>query len=130
MCIKVVCAVFNVKHRSRSRSQTTTPHNSSLKVTVTVQTDCKLCMHTALSIHVFSVGGYDGQTFLNTAECYDPVSNLWTTLQPMACCRSKLLQYYSVSCSLGDGTHRDILCWMLILTLILMAGILNYGPSS
>ena len=36
-----------------------------------------------------SVGGYDGQTFLNTAEYYDPDSNQWFMLPPMACSRSK-----------------------------------------
>lgn len=38
---------------------------------------------------VFSVGGYDGQNFLNTVECYDPLSNQWSVLNPMTCRRSE-----------------------------------------
>ena len=44
-----------------------------------------------LLIMYFSVGGYDGQNFLNTVECYDPLTNQWSVLNPMTCRRSKLL---------------------------------------
>lgn len=27
---------------------------------------------------LFAVGGYDGQSFLNTVESYDPQNNEWT----------------------------------------------------
>ena len=37
----------------------------------------------------FSVGGYDGQSFLDTVECYDPSSAQWSRLQPMTCRRSE-----------------------------------------
>ena len=37
----------------------------------------------------YSIGGYDGQSFLNSMESYDPATNQWTMLAPMACRRSK-----------------------------------------
>ena len=34
-----------------------------------------VCM---LGDKLYSVGGYDGQQYLNDVECYDPQSNEWT----------------------------------------------------
>ena len=54
--------------------------------------------------HMYSVGGYDGQSFLDTVECYDPSTKLWSILQPMTCRRSKQMQtvvlLVSVLCTL------------------------------
>jgi hypothetical protein len=33
-------------------------------------------------------GGYDGQEFLSTVECYDPDKNEWTEVTNMTCGRS------------------------------------------
>lgn len=30
---------------------------------------------------LYAVGGYDGQTYLNTVESYDPQTNEWTQVQ-------------------------------------------------
>lgn len=48
-----------------------------------------MCVRT--HVLFFSVGGYDGQNFLNTVECYDPSSNQWCILNPMTCRRSKCI---------------------------------------
>lgn len=34
------------------------------------------------------LGGFNGQESLSSAECYDPLTNQWTLLQPMRECRS------------------------------------------
>lgn len=31
-----------------------------------------------LGDHLYAVGGYDGQVYLNTVEAYDPQTNEWT----------------------------------------------------
>ena len=37
-----------------------------------------------------SVGGYDGQSFLDTVECYDPRTKVWSRIKSMTCRRSEL----------------------------------------
>ena len=32
---------------------------------------------------VYAVGGWEGSTRLETAECYDPVTNTWSFIAPM-----------------------------------------------
>ena len=44
---------------------------------------------THIHSHTHSVGGYDGQSFLDTVECYDPSNKQWSRLQPMTCRRSE-----------------------------------------
>lgn len=53
---------------------------------------CSLKMHAFFS----SVGGYDGQNFLNTVECYDPLTNQWSVLNPMTCRRSRFEIFHSL----------------------------------
>ena len=36
-----------------------------------------------LGDRLYAVGGYDGQTYLNTMESYDPQTNEWTQVQLM-----------------------------------------------
>lgn len=36
----------------------------------------------------FSAGGYDGHTFLDSVECYDPVADTWTEVTRMTSGRS------------------------------------------
>ena len=36
----------------------------------------------------FFVGGYDGNDFLSSVECYDPDRNIWTEVTNMTCGRS------------------------------------------
>lgn len=38
----------------------------------------------------FFTGGYDGQKFLKTVECYDPVMNKWTYVKSMNVDRSRV----------------------------------------
>ena len=48
------------------------------------------CMHVQyMCSFSHSVGGYDGQSFLDTVESYDPSTKQWSTLKPMTCRRSK-----------------------------------------
>ena len=56
-----------------------------------------LCLPCGKEAHC-SVGGYDGQNFLNTVECYDPSSNQWSVLSPMTCRRSELKGAKSQHC--------------------------------
>lgn len=37
----------------------------------------------SLCYQVYAVGGYDGQSRLRSAECYDSFSNRWTEVAPM-----------------------------------------------
>lgn len=37
---------------------------------------------------LIAVGGYDGNSYLNTVEEYDPESNEWITISPMTCSRA------------------------------------------
>lgn len=34
--------------------------------------------------HIFAVGGFDGRDHLNTSEKFDPHTNKWVNLAPMA----------------------------------------------
>lgn len=34
---------------------------------------------------LYAVGGYDGQTYLNTMESYDPQTNEWTQVSVALC---------------------------------------------
>lgn len=36
-----------------------------------------------LGDRLYAVGGYDGQTYLNTMESYDPQTNEWTQVRPL-----------------------------------------------
>lgn len=38
---------------------------------------------TSLLNKVFVAGGYSDLTYLNSVECYDPISNAWTSIAPM-----------------------------------------------
>ncbi len=49
------------------------------------------------SILPCSVGGYDGQNFLNTVECYDPSGNQWFVLNSMTFRRSELTSSYAMN---------------------------------
>ena len=44
--------------------------------------------------NLYSVGGYDGTSFLSSMECYDPSSNQWSLLAPMAIRRSEFHVYH------------------------------------
>ena len=37
----------------------------------------------ALGGKLYAVGGYDGSTYLNSAEVYDPIDNSWNSIAPM-----------------------------------------------
>lgn len=37
---------------------------------------------------IFFAGGYDGNDFLSTVECFDPDKNEWTEVTNMTCGRS------------------------------------------
>lgn len=47
----------------------------------------KMTFYLRLIISLFS-GGYDGNDFLSSVECYDPDSNIWTEITNMTCGRS------------------------------------------
>ena len=44
----------------------------------------------SLGERIYVVGGYDGQTEMNTTEAYDPATGTWTALEPMQMGRSGL----------------------------------------
>ena len=46
-------------------------------------------LHYYCMFYLYSVGGYDGTSFLSSMECYDSSSNQWNLLAPMACRRSE-----------------------------------------
>ena len=37
--------------------------------------------------HLYAVGGYDGQSFLSTVECFDPSTNVWSPVASMTTAR-------------------------------------------
>ena len=52
----------------------------------------KRCRLGVASLHgkLYAAGGYDGNVFLKSVECYDPVSNKWTYIAPMNVKRSRV----------------------------------------
>ena len=44
----------------------------------------------ALNGKVYVAGGYDGNMFLRSVECYDPATDLWTRVSPMNVKRSRM----------------------------------------
>lgn len=39
---------------------------------------------------IYVCGGYDGKSFLNTVECFDPIADKWTFVAPMSIRRSRV----------------------------------------
>ena len=39
---------------------------------------------------LYAAGGYDGNVFLKTVECYDPGTDTWTLMAPMNVKRSRV----------------------------------------
>lgn len=50
---------------------------------------CRLGVAT-INNKLYVCGGYDGNTFLQSVEEYDPVNNQWRILNPMALMRSRV----------------------------------------
>ena len=44
----------------------------------------------SLSGKLYAAGGYDGNVFLKSVECYDPVTNNWSYIAPMNVKRSRV----------------------------------------
>lgn len=38
----------------------------------------------ALNNRLFAIGGNDGTTFLDSCECFDPLTNRWSYITPMS----------------------------------------------
>lgn len=45
-----------------------------------------------LNQHIYAIGGHDGQSYLNSVERYDPLTNQWnsTDVQPTSSCRTSV----------------------------------------
>lgn len=50
---------------------------------------CRLGVAT-LNGQLYAVGGYDGNVFLKTVECFDPSTNKWTYVRPLNKKRSRV----------------------------------------
>lgn len=68
-------------------------------------------------LHV--VGGRDGFKTLNTVECYDPTTNVWTQLPPMSTHRHGLGN--------AEVEVRDICCYFIYKLLLFLINSLKRG---
>lgn len=59
--------------------------------------------YVSVTVHnglIYAMGGYDGESRLNTVERYDPTSNQWTLITPMLTRRSD-----AGACTLDDKIY-------------------------
>jgi hypothetical protein len=69
----------------------------------------------ALGGKLYAVGGYDGSTYLNSAEVYDPIDNSWNSIAPMNISRRYLDvaalggKLYAVGGSFPSGSGSGVL---------------------
>lgn len=52
-----------------------------------------------LGDRLYAVGGYDGQTYLNTMESYDPQTNEWTQVRSSGTQFTSSIEMFFIQCS-------------------------------